>query len=140
MPPGLPPGPDEARPAQPAASSAAEQTEWTSQSWTGHFRPQAHTTGFLESFIWATEYLQQKQRNGRKGEPQSGRVDRKWFSRVVEVRRLLKDGNNIAAARAWQEFCGGASLEPDSYDTKFLSTFLKQYTDEVKRLQGTFAL
>ena len=84
--------------------------------------------------------MQQKQRNIRKGEPQSGRVDGKWFSRVVEVQRLLKDGNNIAAARAWREFCGDASLEPDSYGTKFLSIFLKQYKDEVKRLQGTFSL
>ena len=103
----------------------------------GIFDPRHHTTGFLESFIWATEYLRQQKRNGRKGELQAGRVDRKWFSRVVEVQKLLKDGDSTAAARAWREYCGGASLEPGIYDTKFLTTFLKQYTDELKRPQGT---
>ena len=84
--------------------------------------------------------MQRKQKNRRRGEPQAFRVDRKWCSRLARVQRLLKDGNNTAAARAWREFCGDASLEPDSYDTKFLSTFLKQYKDEVKRLQGTCSL
>ena len=84
--------------------------------------------------------MQQKQRNGRRGEPQAIRVDRKWYSRTARMQRLLKDGNNAAAARAWREFCGDASLEPGSCDTKFQSTFLKQYKDEVKRLQGTFSL
>ena len=58
---------------------------------------------------------------------------------MAEVQRLMKDGNNTAAARAWREFRGDASLEPDDYDTKFPSTFLRQYKDEVKRLQGTFS-
>ena len=49
----------------------------------------------------------------------------------------VMDGSNALAARIWQDLCGDDSTEPDECDTVVLSTFLKLYEEEVKRLQGT---
>ena len=95
----------------------------------GIFDPR-HSAEYLENFIWAAEYSQAQKKAGRKGETQAGRNDRKWLSRVVEVEKLLKDADwNSWHYQQWREHCNGSSLDPRSYDVRFL----KQVTDELQR-------
>ena len=52
---------------------------------------------------------------------------------MVEVEKFLKDVSwDSWHYRRWREHCNDSSLDPRSYDVKFL----KQYTDELKRLRS----
>ena len=107
----------------------------------GILDPRYYDNGVLETFvICATDFLKRRPNNGRIGEPQAVRIKRKWCARVTQVQKVLNDGSNALAARIWQDFCGHDSTEPDECDTVFLSTFMRQYEEEVNRLQGTVSL
>ena len=48
----------------------------------------------------------------------------------MEVEKLLKDADrNSLHYRQWREHCNGSSLDPRSYDVRFM----KQFTNELQR-------
>ena len=104
----------------------------------GIFDHRCYDSDVLEAFVvWAKEFLKQRAQHGRVGESQAARIKRKWCARITQVQKVLYDGSNVLAASIWQDLCGDDLTEPDECDAVVLSTFLKQYEEEVKRLQGT---